>query len=94
MTSFNFEDNPFRRVPEDIDQLQSQYSKLEYITKGSYKLLGNCKPMGLYKELEMVVQQKDTTTLEANNMKLVAQVADLKVALTDLLMKFHSIWKD
>ena len=28
-----------------------------------------------------MVQQKDTTTLEANNAKLVAQVADLKVEI-------------
>ena len=55
MTSFNFKENPFRRVQEEIDQLQSQYSKMEYMTKGACKLLGDCKPTDLCKELEKVV---------------------------------------
>ena len=43
--------------------------------------MGNCKPMDLYKESEKVVQQKDTTTLEANNAKLAVQVAHLEVEI-------------
>ena len=82
MTSFNFEDNPFRRIREEIDQLQCQYSKVEYITKGACNLLGNYKPIDLCKELEEVVQQKDTSTLEADNATLAAQVADFKVEIT------------
>ena len=72
MTSFNFEDNPFQRIQEEIDQLQCQYSKMEYLTKGACKLLGDYKPIDLCKELEKVVQKKDTMTLEANNATLVA----------------------
>ena len=49
MTSFNFEDNPFWRVWEEMDQLQGQYSKLEFITREIYKLLGDCKPTNIYK---------------------------------------------
>ena len=33
MTSFDFEDNPFQWIWEEVDQLQGQYSKLEYIIK-------------------------------------------------------------
>ena len=54
MTSFNFEDNPFRRIREEIDQLQRQYSKLEYVTIGAYKLLGDCKLANLCKELDKI----------------------------------------
>ena len=79
MTSFDFEDNPFQRIREEIDQLQYQYSKVEYLTKRACKLLGDCKPIGLCKELEKVVQQKDTSTMEANNAALAAQVVDFKV---------------
>ena len=43
--------------------------------------MGDCKPTELCKELEKVVQQKDTTTLEANNAKLADQVADLEVEI-------------
>ena len=73
MTCFDFEDNPFR--------LQCQYFKVAYITKGACKLLGDCKSIDLCKELEKVVQEKDTTTLEANNAMLAAQVADLEVEI-------------
>ena len=62
--------------------MQSQHSKLEYVTKGACKLLGDCRLVDLCKELEKVVQQKDAATLEANNAKLVDQVADLKVEIT------------
>ena len=55
--------------------------KVEYITKGACKLLGDCKPIDLCKELEKI-QQKDTTVLEANNRKLESQVANLKVEIT------------
>ena len=71
MTSFNFEDNPFWRIREEIDQLQGQYSKLEYVTKGAPKLVGDCNLASLCKKLEKI-QQKDTTTLEANNATLAA----------------------
>ena len=61
-----------------MDQLQGQYSKLEYVTKGACKLLGNCRPANLCKELEKILKI-DTEVLEANNAKLKLQVANLKV---------------
>ena len=51
---------------------------MEYVTKGACKLLGNCRPTDLCKELEKGVQQKDMATLEANNVKLEGLVVDLK----------------
>ena len=58
--------------------MQSQYSRLEYVTKGVCKLLGDYRPVDLCKELEKVVQQKDVATLETKNVKLEGLVADLK----------------
>ena len=52
MTSFDFEDNPSQQIQEEMDQLQGQYSKLEYVTKGACKLFGNCRPANICKELE------------------------------------------
>ena len=80
MISFDFEDNPFRWIREEMDQLQRQYSKLEYVTKGAYKLLGDCRPGNICKELKKL-QQKDIATLEATNVTLASKVADLEVAL-------------
>ena len=72
---------PSRGFRKEFDQLQSQYSKLEYVTKGACKLLGDCKLVDLCKELEEVVEWKDSMTLEANNAKLVGQVTDLEVEI-------------
>ena len=80
MMSFDFEDNPFQWVWEEMDQLQGQYSKLEFVTKGACKLLGDCRPTNICKELKKF-QQKDTAALEATNVKLLSHVADLKVEL-------------
>ena len=63
-----------------MDQLQGQYSKLEYVTNGACKLLDNWKPTNLCKKLEKI-QQKNIATLEANNATLAAKVADLEVVI-------------
>ena len=60
----SFKDNPFWRVYEELDQVQSQYSKLELVTKGTSKLLGDCKVGNIVKELKKL-KGKDTTSLEA-----------------------------
>ena len=52
MTSFNFKYNHFWQIREEINQLQGQYSKLEFVTKGVSKLLGDCKPGNIVKELK------------------------------------------
>ena len=47
-----------------MDQLQVQYSKLEFITKGASKLLGDCKPSNITKELKKL-KKKGMASLEA-----------------------------
>ena len=61
--------------------MQGQYSKLESITKRASKLLGDCKPSNIVKELKKL-KPKDTGALEATNIALSLQVADLKVELS------------
>ena len=80
MTSFDFEDNPFRRIQEEMDQLQRQYSKLEFVKKRASKLLGNCRPKNIVKELKKLKQQ-DMSTLEATNTTLSSRVAKLRVEM-------------
>ena len=53
---------------------------MEYVTKGACKLLGDCRPRNICKELKKL-QQKDTATLEATNVTLLSQVVDLKMEL-------------
>ena len=90
MTLFDFKDNPFRRIREEMDQPQGQYSKLEYVTKGACKLLGDCRPANICKELKKL-QQKDMATLEATNATLLSQMADLKVALAKKDEEIHQL---
>ena len=80
MISFDFEDDPFWWIQEEMDQLQVQYSKLEFITKGASKLLGDSKPGNITKELKKL-KQKDMVLLEATNMILRSYVAELKMEL-------------
>ena len=69
MNSFDFEDDPFRWIQEEMDQLQGQYSKLEAVIRGASKLLGDYRPGNIVKELKML-KQKDMATLEATNVAL------------------------
>ena len=50
--SFNFEQDPFRRVKEDLELLEGQYSKMEAVTREASKLLGDCKAKNICKELK------------------------------------------
>ena len=52
MNSFDFEDDPFWWIREEMDQLQGQYSKLEFVTRGTSKLFGDCRPGNIMKELK------------------------------------------
>ena len=71
-----------------MDQLQGQYSKLEYVTKGACKLLGNSKLRNICKEPKKL-QQKNTTTLEATNMTLASKVPDLDMELAKKNKEIH-----
>ena len=64
MSSFDFKDDRFWRIREEIDQLQGQYSKLESITRRASNFLGDCRLGNIIKELKTLKQQ-DTVALEA-----------------------------
>ena len=53
---------------------------MEIVIKRASKLLGNCKARNICKELKKL-REKDTTSLEASNVALIAQVQELKVSL-------------
>ena len=53
---------------------------MELVTREAFKLLGDCKPKNICKELKKL-KQKDTKQLEADNTILISQVANLEVEL-------------
>ena len=57
MGSFNFEEDPFRKVKEELEVLQGQYSKMEAVTKEASELLGDCKAGNICKELKKLKQE-------------------------------------
>ena len=80
MSALDLDDEPFRRVQEELDRVSNRYSKMEVVIKGAYKLLGDCKAKNIVKELKKL-KEKDTTSLEAANKKLQTEMDQLKVAL-------------
>ena len=69
MGSFDFEEDLFRRIKEELAVLQGQYSKMEIVTKGASKLLGDYKAGNIFKELKKL-KQEDKSEIEAYNKKL------------------------
>ena len=80
MGSFDFKDDPFPRIKEEMDILQGQYFKLEVDTRGASKLLGDCKAGNICKELKKL-KQEDKSMMQTHNTTLRLQVADLKMEL-------------
>ena len=77
LSTFEFPDEPFKRIREEIEQLQSQYARLEHITRGAGKLLNDCRPSQVLPELEKLVKKKEVEELKEENTRLSGQVADL-----------------
>ena len=78
MSCLNLNDDLFQRVQDELDRVQSCYSKMELVIKGASKLLGDCKAGNICKELKKL-KQKDTVSLEAANATLSSQVQEQKV---------------
>lgn len=76
-SSFQFQDEPFKRMREEMDQLQTQYAWSEHVFKGAGTSLNDCYSKNIIRELEKLVQLPKAATLEEENAKLKAQVADL-----------------
>ena len=80
MSALDLDDEPFRRIQEELDRVSTRYSEMEVVIKGASKLLGDYKARNIVKELKKL-KEKDTTSLEAANRKLQQEVDELKIAL-------------
>ena len=74
MSSFNFEDKPFRRIIEEIEQVQGSYYRIESMARGACELLGDCRPANLCKELKQL-QKKHVAEVKENQAALVGMAA-------------------
>ena len=73
MSCLDLSNDPFQQVQDELDQVQSCYSKMELVIKGASKLLGDCKAGNICKELKKL-KENDTASLEATNAILSFQV--------------------
>ena len=80
MSSFDFEEDPFRWVKEELELLEGQYSKMEAIMREASKLLGNCKAGNICKELKKL-KQGDNSELKAHNKQLKVRVNNLQATV-------------
>ena len=62
---------------------------MKFVTKKASKLLGNCRPENIVKELKKLKQQ-DTSTLEAANAVLLSKVAEMRVEMAKKDVEFAS----
>lgn len=70
LSSFEFSDEPFKRIREEMNQLQSQYARLEHVSRSACRLLNDYHPKNIIRELEKLVRQLKTATSEEQNAKL------------------------
>ena len=66
MGSFDFEEDPFWWVKEEIELLEGQYSKMEAVMREASKLLGDCKAGNIIKELKKL-KKEDNSELKTHN---------------------------
>jgi hypothetical protein len=56
---WDFPETPFKRVYDELDELQAQYHRLEHITKGASTALGGCGPGNILRELAKRTDRKE-----------------------------------
>jgi hypothetical protein len=93
-------ETPFKRVYDELDDLQAQYHRLEHITKGASTALGGCGPRNIIreiakrtdrKELEQVKRELDQARMD--NAHLHAQMASMAKELgqkNEEIRKYHA----
>jgi hypothetical protein len=59
LSSWDFPETPFKRVYDELDELQAQYHRLEYITKGTSTTLGGCGPGNIIREIAKRTDRKE-----------------------------------
>lgn len=75
--SFKYPETPFKRVREEITNLQNQYFRLEHITHGVSRALDNCGLKNILWELAKKTDPLKVDALETEKAQLAAQVATM-----------------
>ena len=100
LPTWEFPENPFQRVFDDLTDLQTQYYRLDHITRGANHALNNCGPGNILRELaktadrkELDVAKKKLDQVKTENAHLNAQVAAMAQELSqksEKIRKYHA----
>ena len=58
-SAWGFPENPFKCVHDKLEELQTQYYRLEHITKGANLALGGCGPGNILREIAKRADRKE-----------------------------------
>ena len=76
MSSLDLNNDRFKRVQNELDQVQSRYSKMELVLKRATKLLGDYKARNITKEIQKL-KEEDNSELKTYNTHLKLWIGDL-----------------
>ena len=74
LSTFEFPEAPFKRVRDELTELQNRYFRMEHITRGVNRALGNCGPGNILRELAKRTDRKQVETRKTENAQLTAHV--------------------
>jgi chromosome segregation ATPase len=99
-SAWDFPENPFKRVHDELEELQTQYYRLEHITKRASQALGSCGPGNILRELakkadwkELDQAKKELDQVRTKNAHLHAQMAAMTQELSqksEEIRKYHA----
>jgi hypothetical protein len=93
LSSWDFLENPFKIVHDELDELQTQYHRLEHITKGASVTLGGCGPKNILRKIAKRTNRKEMDQVKTDNAHLHAQMASMAEKLgqkSEEIRKYHA----
>jgi hypothetical protein len=58
LSSWDFPETPFKRIYDELNELQTQYNRLEHITREARVALGGCGPGNILREIAKKADRK------------------------------------
>ena len=99
-SGWEISDAPFKRVHDELAELQTQFHRLEHITRGANLALGGCGPGNILREIakkadrkELDQAQKELDQARMDNAHLHAQMAAMSEELvhkSEEIRKYHA----
>ena len=90
MSNFELPETPFQQIRAELTYMQNQYWKLEHITRGVSKALGNCGSGNILREVARVTDRSKMKALKMEKAQLIAQVVAM---MQELTQNSKEIWK-